>query len=42
MVEDLGSPPTGEVDERRWAAAEEAESLLTYEADRALVRTALR
>jgi 8-oxo-dGTP diphosphatase len=34
--------PHGEVDELRWLTAREAERLLTYEHDRALVRGALR
>jgi 8-oxo-dGTP diphosphatase len=38
VVEDLGFEPSGEVDELRWLAPDEAAALLTYEADRALVR----
>lgn len=40
VAEDLGFVPSGEVDELRWLGSSEAAALLTYEADRALVRLA--
>ena len=39
VEEDLGFRPDDEVDELRWLAPEEAAALLSYEPDRALVRT---
>jgi 8-oxo-dGTP diphosphatase len=42
VVEDLGFAPDDEVDELRWATPDEAATLLTYRADRALLTTALR
>ena len=42
VVEDLGFTPDDEVDQLRWATPEEAATLLTYRADRALVNRALR
>lgn len=42
VVEDLGFRPNDEVDELRWATANEASDLLTYAADRALLTSALR
>ena len=40
VVADEGLTPSHEVDELRWVAVEEAERLLVYEHDRALVREA--
>jgi 8-oxo-dGTP diphosphatase len=40
VLDDVGFAPSDEVDERRWASAEEALGLLSYEPDRALVRAA--
>jgi 8-oxo-dGTP diphosphatase len=40
VVEDLGFAPDAEVDELRWLAPVEAAALLTYPADRALLRFA--
>ncbi|WP_354699455.1 NUDIX hydrolase [Paraconexibacter sp. AEG42_29] len=41
VVDDEGLTPSDEVDERRWIPVAEAEALLDYEHDRALVREAL-
>lgn len=41
VVEDEGLTPSDEVDERRWVPVAEADRLLDYEHDRALVREAL-
>jgi ADP-ribose pyrophosphatase YjhB (NUDIX family) len=41
VVSDDGLTPSHEVDQRRWIPAAEAERLLDYEHDRALVREAL-
>jgi len=38
VVEDLGFAPSGEVDELRWLALDDALDLLTYEDDKRLVR----
>jgi 8-oxo-dGTP diphosphatase len=40
VVGDAGFAPSDEVDELRWATPEEASRLLTYAADRALVKAA--
>jgi 8-oxo-dGTP diphosphatase len=39
VIEDFGFEPNEEVDELRWLVPAEAEKLLTYERDKALVRT---
>jgi len=42
VVEDVGFTPSDEVDERRWVTPEEADRLLSYTRDRAVLEAALR